>query len=81
MKNLIKLQLELSKNEQLIQADLINIMGGRKRNKSKYRRDDEYRIMSITYSSDSGSSEVVSDDKRRPRPGGGTTTTSPSSFL
>jgi hypothetical protein len=81
MKNLLQLRLEFSKNEQLTQIDLTEIKGGRRRNKSKFksRRDDDYRLMSITYSLDMV--EGTSDDKRRPRPGGGTTTTSPSSFL
>jgi hypothetical protein len=79
MKNLLQLQLELSKNEQLTQVDLTNIMGGRKRNKAKFfRRVNENLAMAISYSYERVAPEATDDDKRRPRPGGGTTTTSPS---
>jgi hypothetical protein len=80
MKNLVQLQLELSKNEQLTQADLTTIMGGWKRNKKKARRNVEYMAVATIYSFERVAPEATDDDKRRPRPGGGSTTTSPSIF-
>lgn len=87
MKNIAQLQNELFKNEQLTQTDLMSILGGKRKNKSKHikRNDDADDIeSSISYrevSADSYSFDAVEDDKRRARPGGGTTTTSPNSFV
>lgn len=84
MKNITQLQNELAKNEQLTQADLMNILGGRRRNRNKrHMLINEAAVPNtVSYLAvDANANEAVEDDKRRARPGGGTTTTSPNSLL
>jgi hypothetical protein len=82
MKNITQIKNELFSNELLGRADLMNILGGRRRRKNKNIRPTDFTSEPVSYlSAYSDSTGAVEDDKRRARPGGGTTTTSPSSFL
>jgi hypothetical protein len=83
MKNITQIKNEFFSSELLGRADLMNILGGRRRHKNKNHRPTDFTSVPVSYllSESDTTTSAVEDDKRRARPGGGTTTTSPSSFV
>jgi hypothetical protein len=81
MKSIFQLTSELTANEKLTNNQVLNIIGGLRRNRS--RKNYSIAIPS-TNAFSAGfmaveETNAAEDDKRRQRPGGGTTTTSPNS--